>query len=107
MMIRAVDIGQTDQFRKYSNPEIAQQKARKYLGKNAIIYRSTRKNKKYMIQDGNSGVWVHFGAIPYEDFTKHKDKKRRSSYISRATGIRGNWRTNPYSPNSLSINILW
>jgi hypothetical protein len=43
----------------------------------------------------------------YEDYTIHQDDKRRDSYLSRATNIKGNWRDNKYSPNNLSIHILW
>ena len=60
-----------------------------------------------MIQDKNTGKMVHFGQLGYEDFTKHKDKERRQRYLKRATNMRGNWKDNPYSPNNLSINILW
>ena len=70
------------------------------------VYPSTKKGKKYMISD-DQGHWVHFGAIDYEDFTKHKDKTRRKSYLARATHIRGNWRTNKFSPNRLAISLLW
>jgi hypothetical protein len=43
----------------------------------------------------------------YEDFTKHKDDKRRENYLKRTTNIPGNWKDNKYSPNNLSRNILW
>ena len=67
---------------------------------------STRKNKKYMImKDDNK--YVHFGDLRYEDFTKHQDKERLKNYLSRASKIKGNWRNNKYSPNNLSINLLW
>ena len=29
-----------------------------------------------MVQDPN-GKWIHFGAMGYEDYTKHKDDKRK------------------------------
>jgi hypothetical protein len=43
----------------------------------------------------------------YEDYTKHKDPVRRQAYLKRATKIKGDWKDNKYSPNNLSINILW
>ena len=43
----------------------------------------------------------------YEDFTFHKDLKRRDAYLRRTANMRGNWKNNPYSPNNLSRNILW
>jgi hypothetical protein len=92
---------------EYSNIKEAQRKAYKYLGKTAKLAPSTKKDKKYMIEDQNTGKMVHFGQLGYEDFTKHKDDERRKRYLNRATNMRGNWRENPYSPNNLSINILW
>ena len=56
---------------------------------------------------GLNGKAVHFGQIGYEDYTKHNDLNRRNAYLARATRIKGNWKDDPYSPNSLSINLLW
>jgi len=42
----------------YSNPAKAQEKAFKYLGKTAILYVSSRKDKKYQIYDPNHQKWV-------------------------------------------------
>lgn len=67
---------------------------------------STRKNKKYMIMN-DENKYVHFGDSRYEDFTKHQDKERLKRYLDRATKIKGNWRKDKYSPNNLSINLLW
>lgn len=89
----------------FSNPIEAERKAKKYLGKNTELLLSSKKDKKYMIIHNNKKV--HFGAMGYEDFTKHKDKERRDAYLKRATKIKGNWKDNKYSPNNLSINILW
>ncbi len=93
----------------YSDPIVAQEKAYKYLGKDAHLHYSTRPSKKYMIYDPNNDLWVHFGTMkpPMEDATKHQDLERRRRYLARATKIKGNWKENPYSPNNLSINILW
>lgn len=91
----------------YSDIKVAQRKAYKYLGRAAVLRPSTRRDKKYMIEDPNTGRIVHFGQMGYEDFTKHKDIERRRRYLMRATNMRGEWRDNPYSPNNLSINILW
>lgn len=67
---------------------------------------STRKDKKYMIQDPNN-KWVHFGQMGYEDYTKHRDDNRRMNYLNRASKIKGRWKTNKYSPNNLAIHLLW
>ena len=106
MAITATEIGATDTINNYSNPKIAQKKAYEYLGKTGILYKSTRKDKKYMVKD-EKGNFVHFGAIPYEDFTHHRNKLRRKLYLKRSTNIKGDWWKNKYSPNCLAINILW
>ena len=85
---------------------MAQQKATKIYGKSAILYRSNKKNKKYMIQDPD-GKWISFGQMSYQDYTKHGDQKRRESYLKRASGMKGNWKSNPYSANALAMRILW
>jgi len=90
----------------FSNPTEVKRKAMKYLGKNALVYLSTRKDKKYMVKSPDNKL-VHFGQMGYEDFTKHKDKERRDAYLKRATKIKGNWKDNKYSPNNLAINLLW
>ncbi len=51
--------------------------------------------------------FIHFGDNRYEDFTQHKDKGRQQKYLNRSSKIKGNWKDNKYSPNNLSINILW
>jgi hypothetical protein len=89
----------------YSDIKEVQKKAKKYLGKE--VQPSTRKDKKFMVYDDNNRKWVHFGQMGYEDFTRHRDPIRRERYRKRAFNIKGNWRDNPYSPNNLSINILW
>ena len=91
---------------EYSNPDEVLRKAKKYLGKDVDIDYSTRKGKKYMVKSPDN-KWIHSGALGYEDFTKHKDEKRKDNYLKRASKIKGNWKDNKYSPNNLSINILW
>lgn len=88
-----------------SNPITVQKKLNEYLP-GTQLYLSTRRTKKYMIQQPN-GKWSHFGDILFQDFTKHKDKDRRRRYIQRASNIRGNWINDPYSSNMLSICLLW
>ena len=92
---------------QYSNTAKAQRNAIEYLGNNALLTRSTNKNKKYSIYDPINKKLVSFGAMGYEDYTKHKDKKRRENYIKRASKIKGGWKDNKYSANNLSLKILW
>ena len=37
----------------------------------------------------------------------HKDDKRRQNYLLRASHIKGDWKDNKYSPNNLSMHLLW
>lgn len=78
----------------------------KYLG-NTNIYISSRKDKKFMVLHPDTLKYIHFGSINYQDYTKHKDKKRKDRYLKRARNIKGEWKNDKYSPNNLSINILW
>ena len=73
---------------------------------NRPVFISTRKDKKYMIMN-DSKKFIHFGQLGYEDYTKHLDENRRRLYLARATKVKGNWKTDRYSPNNLSINLLW
>jgi len=74
---------------------------------------SKAKNKKfsvYVMKDGKKKL-IHYGDSRYEDFTQHKDKKRRESYLKRAKGIRdkkGNltWK-DKNSANYWSVHRLW
>ena len=72
MLIEANKIPKNNNIWKYSNPKTSQRRAFHFFGKNAIIYKSTKKNKKYMIRKPQSASFVHFGQIPYEDFIAGK-----------------------------------
>ena len=52
--------------------------------------KSTRQGKKGMVYVMKNGVkrLIHFGDSSMSDFTQHKDKKRRKSYLARSAGIR-------------------
>jgi hypothetical protein len=45
-------------------------------------FRSDKPDKKFFILTG-SGHKVYFGAKGYEDFTMHKDEKRKMAYVKR------------------------
>ena len=97
-----------EQLLKVSNPKKVIENAIKYFNDpNIEINLSTVKNKKYMIMNMDTMKKVHFGHIDYQDFTKHNDLKRREAYLNRAYNIRGKWMENKYSPNNLSIALLW
>jgi hypothetical protein len=106
MMIEIRNLSKDDELYKYSNPILAEQKAKKYLGSKTILYKSNNKNKKYAVIDDKNHI-INFGQLGYEDYTKHNSLEKRNKYLKRATNIKGNWKDNKYSPNNLSINILW
>ncbi len=70
------------------------------------VYPSDKPGKKYTAKFLHNGKvkLIHFGAKGYEDYTTHKDKKRRDQY--RARHAKDNL-TNPMSPGALSWFILW
>ena len=88
---------------KVSNPPIVLEQLKKHYRKELLP--STRKDKKYMVE--RHGKYIHFGSLLHEDYTKHKDEDRRLNYLKRATKIKGDWKTNAFSPNFLSIILLW
>lgn len=104
--VQAEKIPKEDDIWKYSNPIKVAKKAKKYLGNTAVVYRSIRPKKKYMIFDPVNYKLVHFGEM-YEDFTKHQDTKRRDNYLTRSASIKGEWKNNKYSANNLSRELLW
>jgi hypothetical protein len=107
-LILATKIPKTDPVWRWSNPIQSQRRSTKYLGKKrGIIYRSTRKNKKYAIYDDIHNKMVSFGQMEYEDYTKHHDKERRKNYLTRSGKIKGVWKRNPFSANNLAREILW
>lgn len=86
----------------YSNFNIVKTKLAKLGYSNVEI--SNRKDKKYKILNPNTNKYVHFGQMGYEDYTKHKDNKRRDAFQSR----NNKWKTAPqYSPAHLSYHGLW
>ena len=91
----------------FSNPKIVNKKAIKYLGSNVKIKLSDKPLKKYMVLNPNTSKYVYFGAMGYEDFTKHNDVNRRKNYLIRSENIGGKWKDDKYSPNNLSRHILW
>lgn len=95
-----------DEVLRYSNPTTVLRKARAHGYDPSCLFISPRAGKKYMLITPE-GRRVHFGAILYQDFTKHKDTKRRQNYLTRSAGTRGNWQSNRYSPNTLSRTLLW
>ena len=71
--------------------------------------RSSLLKKKYTVR--YKGKLIHFGQRGYEDYTDHKDKKRRASYRARHMAIRlKNGKLaykNKESPAFWALKILW
>lgn len=76
--------------------------------KKLLIKESHLPNKKYIAifynDNGDIIKKTHFGAKGYEDYTIHKDDKRKERYINRHK--KEDW-TNPYKAGTLSRYILW
>ncbi len=89
-----------------SNPTIVTRKAKQIFGSAIKIVESRAKGKKYALIKPD-GKRINFGSIDYEDYTKHKNATRRDNYLKRATNIKGHWKANKYSPNNLSVRLLW
>jgi hypothetical protein len=106
-LIPANQVASDDPLYKYSNPRKVQQKAFQLFGKNAVVYKSDRKDKKYQILNENTGKFSHFGQLGYEDYSHHLSQDRRLAYLRRATAIKGDWKNDVYSPNFLAISLLW
>ena len=70
-------------------------------------------DKHKLVMPNADGSLVRFGAVGLGDhilYTLAKDPKadeHRKHYLQRATKIRGDWKKDEYSPNSLAIGILW
>ena len=66
---------------------------------------TNNKNKFFIIT--NQGKKVNFGAKGYEDFTIHKDEKRKLRYIARhKPREQDNW-NNPNTKSYWSLRLLW
>lgn len=96
---------------KISDPAEVKRRFEKYRGTTkAEISVSPREDKKYMIRvaaaDGNRGRIIHIGST-LADFTKHGDEVRRKSYLARSAGIKGDWKSDKWSANSLSRALMW
>ena len=91
---------------KYSDPVKVLENLHQVFGKDSGIelFRSNRKDKKYAIINPYTFKVVHFGAMGYEDYTKHNDEGRRYAFKRRNK----KWRdADPFSPAFLSYWLLW
>lgn len=72
------------------------------------ITKSSKANKKLQAKFKNKKTGresvTHFGAAGMDDYTKTKDKAQRTRYRARH---KGDNLSNPRSPGSLSMFVLW
>tara|TARA_B110000902_G_scaffold170237_1_gene193853 strand:+ start:1499 stop:1771 length:273 start_codon:yes stop_codon:yes gene_type:complete len=78
-----------------------------------FIYKGEGKFKfsVYVKNDKGNPKLIHFGHSDYQDFTQHKDEKRRKNYLSRAKAIKNKegeltWK-DKNSKNYWSVHYLW
>ena len=91
---------------KISNPVNVKRKFTAYAkGDGAKLSISNRPDKKYKVIKPDGKI-VHFGST-LADYTKTGDEAKRKSYLARSAGIKGDWRSDKYSPNSLARALLW
>ncbi len=72
-------------------------------------FKSKKVSKKYSVYayDGKTVRLVHFGAKGYEDYTMHKDPKRKRSYLARHEKNE-NWdKSGILTPGFWSAWVLW
>lgn len=97
-----------EKLKKVSNFAEVKRRAKRLFGPRAMVSVNQDGKHKYSFSLPTKGIHHRsFGDIHYEDFTKHKDKKRRANYLSRSRNIRGNWKKDKYSKNNLAIRLLW
>ena len=77
-------------------------------------FKSKAKGKKFSVyvkNDKGGKKLIHFGSSDYQDFTQHRDPKRREAYLKRAKGIRNKKGELTYldknTSNYWSIKTLW
>lgn len=69
------------------------------------IYKSTRKNKRY-VAEFHDGLRVHFGAKDGSTYIDHQDPIKRENYIKRHSKLNENW-DDYTAPGTLSRFLLW
>lgn len=73
------------------------------------LLKSTDDKKKWMvvIKSKNGNKTIHFGAAGYDDFTIHKDVKRKNNYINRHKTNEDWSKKGILTPGFWSRWILW
>lgn len=73
----------------------------------ATLSKSSSNGKKWkvVVENDKRKKTIHFGADGYQDYTQHKDPKRKESYISRHRS-REDW-NDPFTAGYWSRWLLW
>ncbi len=76
--------------------------------------KSTKKGKKKMVyvkSESGGTKLIHYGDSSMQDFTQHKDPKRRASFLARSKGIKKKDGSFAYkdknSPAYWAVKDLW
>lgn len=75
--------------------------------------RSWKPEKKLVVlaKEGDDEKVIHFGDANMDDFTQHKDERRRDNYLKRAGGIRNSagqlTKDDKFSANYWAMRYLW
>jgi len=92
-----------EELLKYSNPQKVKKLVKKYLGDDVKLFVSTRKDKKYMVQDPD-GKMIHFGQMGFADFSLTDDLVKQKKFRNRNK----KWAdADTYTPAWLSYHLLW
>lgn len=76
-----------------------------------VVFADDNKHKLMITTD--DGKVVKFGSVGNGDLILHSHKskeeglKAQKAYLARATKIKGNWKDDKFSPNSLAISLIW
>ena len=101
--LKGLDKNKETNILNYSDPDRVWNNAIKYLKKDIVIALSTRKNKKYMVQNPD-GKFIHFGSMNQKDYTLTRDKERQRLFKLR----NAKWaKQDKYTPGWLSYFLLW
>lgn len=101
--LKGLDKNKETDILNYSDPDRVWDNAIKYLKKNIVIALSTKKNKKYMVQNPD-GKFIHFGEMNFKDYTLTRDKEKQRLFKLR----NAKWaKQDKYTPGWLSYFLLW
>jgi len=90
----------------------AQDKAKKLGLSHTLLGFSSDDKHKLQIPNA-AGKLIRFGSVGLGDHVLYSlahdpsANEHRARYLARATKIKGNWKADKYSPNSLAIGVLW